>query len=328
MNSFNARTTRLLQSGISTVITPWSVTALVFGCLALPAQATESGGNSYPVGVETNMAGIMFPEGATWLMYLSHYDATDNKGNDGHDNTKLSSYHVQTDTVALRLSYVWPGVKWLGANVESRFALSVPTIELNLDIARPESLGGPIDKGGHETGLADFNVAPILLGWHGKTLHQTAGIEGYLPTGTYNKNDNVNAGHNTYQAAPFYALSWFPDDHIETSLKVRYAVNSRNNATDYKSGNEFTTEFSAGYKVLPQMSMGVQGYVYRQTTDDRQDGESVNGDGNRGSVNALGPYIHYRFTKDFSVIAKYQQDFDAKNRSEGSRIWLQTKLPF
>jgi hypothetical protein len=302
--------------------------ALALSCLSLTAQAIESNSGSYPVGVETNLSGIMFPEGATWLMYYSHYEAHDSKDNAGNNNAALAHYNLQSDTVALRLSYVWPGVKWLGANVESRFALSVPTIELDLDIARPQAFGGPIDKGGTETGLADLNIAPILFGWHGKTLHQTAGIEGYIPSGTYDKNEPVNAGHNFYQAAPFYAVTWFPTDRLEASAKFRYAFNSPNHATDYHSGNEFTTEFSAGYRVVPALSLGVQGYVYRQTTDDRLNGEAVNGDDNRGSVNALGPYFQYRFSKNFAVITKYQYEFDAKNRAEGSRLWVQAKLPF
>ncbi|MFJ2684323.1 transporter [Pseudomonas sp. NPDC087342] len=300
------------------------------GCLAIQpfAAAVESNSSSYPVGIETNFSGIMFPEGATWLAYYSHYSAADSKDNSGKNNSSLAHYNFQSDTVALRLSYVWPGVKWLGANIESRFALSVPTVELELDIARPQAFGGPIDKGGTQTGFTDLNIAPVLFGWHGKTVHQTAGIEGYIPSGTYDKDEPVNIGHNFFQAAPFYAVTWFPNEHWEASAKFRYAFNSRNQDTDYQSGNEFTTEFSAGYRVSPAFTLGIQGYVYRQTTDDQLDGESVNGNGNRGSVNALGPYFQYRFSKSFAVITKYQQEFDAKNRGEGSRLWVQMKLPF
>lgn len=72
----------------------------------------------------------------------------------------------------------------------------------------------------------------------------------------------------------------------------------------------------------------IQGYLYRQTTEDRLDGQDYNGNGNRGSANALGPYFQYRFTPSFSVITKFQQEFGVKNRGEGSRLWVQAKLPF
>ncbi len=296
-------------------------------CFHGAVSATEGNGNSYPLGVETNMSGLMFPEGLTSLLYYTHYDADEVKGNDGKDKANIARYHLKSDSVSLRLSYVWPGVKWLGANVETRVALAVPTIDLTLDVARPAPLA-PLDKGGTSTDLADLSFAPVLLGWHGKTLHQIAGVETFLATGAYDKDEPVNTGRNYYQVAPFYAATWFPSEHWEASAKLRYGINSKNEKTDYRSGDELTLEFSAGYRFTGALSAGINGYVYRQTTDDRLDGASVNGNGNRGSVDALGPYAMYRFSKDFAVVAKLQEEFEAKNKSEGTRLWLQARLPF
>jgi hypothetical protein len=36
----------------------------------------------------------------------------------------------------------------------------------------------------------------------------------------------------------------------------------------------------------------------------------------------------YIFTPKVALIAKVQFEFDARNRSEGTRVWLQMKLPF
>lgn len=296
-------------------------------CLQGPASATEGNGNSYPLGVETNMSGLMLPEGLTALLYYTHYEASHVKANDGHDNPNIARYRLKSDTVSLRLSYVWPGMKWLGANVETRAALAVPTIDLTLDVARPAPLS-PLDKGGTSTDLGDLSFAPVLLGWHAKTLHQIAGIETFLPTGTYDEDEPVNTGRNYYQIAPFYALTWLPSERWEASAKLRYGVNTRNEKTDYRSGDELTLEFSGGYRFNQALSAGINGYLYRQTTDDRLDDEAVNGNGNRGSVNAVGPYVMYRFTKDFAVVAKLQEEFGAKNKAEGTRLWLQARLPF
>lgn len=296
-------------------------------CVQGFAHATEGNGNSYPLGVETNMSGLMLPEGLTSLLYYTHYDASHVKGNNGDDNANIARYRIKSDTVSLRLSYVWPGVKWLGANVETRAALAVPTIDLTLDVARPAPLA-PLDKGGTTTDLGDLSFAPILLGWHGKTLHQTAGIETFLPTGAYDKDEPLNTGRNYYQVAPFYAVTWLPAERWEASAKLRYGINSKNDSTDYRSGDELTLEFSGGYRFTERLSAGINGYLYRQVSDDRLDGYSVNGNGNRGSVNALGPYVMYRFSKEFAVVAKWQEEFGAKNKAEGSRMWLQARLPF
>jgi hypothetical protein len=62
----------------------------------------------------------MLPEGANWLLFYQHYDAGSAKDNSGHDNPKLANFHLRLDALAPRLSYVWPGVRVFGANVETR----------------------------------------------------------------------------------------------------------------------------------------------------------------------------------------------------------------
>jgi hypothetical protein len=52
---------------------------LMLGASATAAFATEGGGNSYPIGVDNTLSGYMLPEGANWLLFYQHYDATHNK---------------------------------------------------------------------------------------------------------------------------------------------------------------------------------------------------------------------------------------------------------
>jgi hypothetical protein len=289
------------------------------------ATATENGGNSYAVGVETNFSGLMLPEGLHAFVYYSHYSASHNKDNAGTDNALLAYYKIEGNTVAGRLSYVWLGVRLLGANVETRAALPLPSLDLSLGVARSGNQG-PLDRSGSKTGFGDLQLAPLLLGWHDGALHQTAGVEGFVPTGKFDKNAPLNIGRNYWQVAPFYAATWLPD-RWQLSGKLRYAVNSKNKDTDYRSGNEFTFEYSAGYAVAPGLVLGINGYLYRQTTDDKQGGSLVNGNGNRGRVSAAGPFVSYSFTPKVTVIAKLQTESGARNRPEGTRLWLQTRIP-
>jgi hypothetical protein len=228
--------------------------------------------------------------------------------------------------VAGRLSYVWPGVRWFGATVETRVVQAVVSVNLSLGIARPPP-AGPLDRSGSRTGLADTAFSPVILGWHSPAYHQTVGLDSHLKTGSYDAARPVNTGRNHDQVAPFYALTWFPLAGAEVNAKFRYAVNSRNKATDYRSGDEASIEFSAGYRMSPAIVAGINGYVYRQTTDDTQNGATVNGNGNRGRVNVLGPYLIVNPTAKWSVIAKVQTDIDARNRPQGTRLWLQARIP-
>jgi hypothetical protein len=299
------------------------VTSLVS---ATAAMATEGGGYSYPVGVDTFYSGMMLPEGLNLLLYYSHYQASTSKDNAGNDNSKFAYYKIRSDTVSLRASYVWPGVQWLGANVETRAALPLTSLNLSLGIARRSPLT-PLDKSGDKTAQGDMSFIPIILGWHGEKFHQLTGIETYLPVGDYNVSDPVNTGRNYYQVAPFYAATWIPSPSIDLNTKIRYGINSRNKDTNYRSGNEFTLEFGGGYHFSQAITLGVNGFLYRQTTDDVQNDAAVNGNGNRGRVNAIGPYIAASLTQKISLIAKVQSEFNAVNRSQGTRVWLQMKVP-
>lgn len=290
------------------------------------ARATEGGGNSYPVGVETNYNGLMPAEGLYPYLYYAHYTATSSRDNAGHDNPALANFRLHSNVAAARLSYVWPTVRLFGATVETRIVQSVADVDLNLAIARPAALG-PLDRSGGRTGLADTSFSPIILGWHNGTYHQTVGLDTHLKVGAYGLTDRVNIGRNYYQFAPLYALTWFPTQRVDINAKLRYAINTRNKDTDYKSGNEATLEFSAGYRISPAFALGINGYLYRQTTDDVQHGIAVNGNGNRGRVNALGPYISYNFTPKIMLIIKVQSEFDARNRPQGTRLWSQIKIP-
>ena len=290
------------------------------------AIATEGGGNSYPMGVETHYNGVMLPEGLHSFAYYAHYEASRSKDNAGNDNPRLAYFRLRSDVVAGRLSYVWPGVRLFGATVETRVVQAVASVNLSLGISRPPA-AGPLDRSGSRTGLADTALSPIILGWHSPAYHQTAGIDSHLKTGTYDIAEPVNTGRNYYQLAPFYALTWFPLAGIDVNAKFRYAINSRNKATNYRSGDEASIEFGTGYRMTPVIAVGVSGYVYHQTTNDTQNGVAVNGNGNRGRVNVLGPYLIVSPNPRWSVIAKLQTDLDARNRPQGTRLWVQARIP-
>lgn len=293
---------------------------LIAAALTQPALATEGGGSVYPVGVETNFTGLMLPEGENLLLYYQHYSADQIKDNNGNNNARVTQFKSQADVLALRYSHVWRDFKIAGANVETRAVLSLPDLDLDMHLA-----AAPFDRSGKASGIGDMTLAPVLLGWHGPTLHQMAGMEVILPTGQYDKNRNVNAGRNTWQAAALYGLTWFPGAW-EASARVRYGINGRNADTDYRSGDELTLEFSGGYKFAPGWSGGLNGYLYRQVTDDVRNGNTVYG--NRASVNAIGPYVAHAFSKQASIVAKIQIESDAKNRAEGQRLWLQARYSF
>jgi len=310
------------RAGIALALTA----LLVHGGLA---QATELGGGSYPVGVELGY-GDMLPPGLYNLAYYSHAQASTLKGYSGQD-LGWARYRLTADTISYRMQYVWAATL-LGAGVESALVLPFPSIDLERQIASALP-----DMSGSRFGMTDPLLVPVRLAWKGADLNQSAALEIVAPLGAYDVNARVNTGRNYWQFAPAYALSYRPSAETVIGVKLRYGINTENHATDYRSGNELTVEYSAGYKPSSAMTFGLQGYFFRQTTDDELNEQATSatngrlfgsGAGNRGSANSIGPFLSYRVSPRFAFTLKYQQDFDVKNRAEFSRFWLQAMLPF
>jgi len=306
---------------------PWVVAALLV--CAGAADATEGGGSSYPVGVELGY-GDLLPPGFYNLGYYSHADASSIHGESGRD-LGWTKFHVRADTLSYRAQYVW-SLTLAGAGVESALVLPFPSIDLERQIAPALP-----DAGGSRTGLTDPLIIPARLAWAGTTVNQSVVLEIIAPLGAYDVGAKVNTGRNYWQFAPAYAATWRPLPQAVLAAKLRYGINTTNGATRYTSGNELTLEYSAGWKFTPELTLGVQGYFFRQTSDDLLDGEPTSaangklvgtGIGNRGSADSIGPFLGYRASPQFGLTAKLQQDFDVKNRPVFTRLWLQALLPF
>jgi hypothetical protein len=288
------------------------------------ACATELGGSSYPVGVEIAYGDMLKP-GFYQLMYYNKAHAAAIKGNAGQD-LGWARYEVNADTISYRLQYVWD-TTWMGASVESGASIPFPDIRLKRQI-----LNTSPDLGGSRTGLTDPLFFPLRMSWKGEKFNQSLNFEIIAPLGAYDVTAKVNTGRNYWQFAPLYAVTWRPGESAIFGLKFRYGMNTKNKTNNYQSGDEFTTEFSAGYKPTPQTTLGLQGYLFCQTSDDELNGQPTHlpgtGIGNRGSANAIGPFVSYVFSPRFLMVGKLQHEFDVKNRGQFDKLWLQALLPF
>ena len=224
------------------------------------AGATELGGSSYPVGVELGYGDIL-PPGLYNLGYYSHAQASSLKGNSGQD-LGWARYRLTADTISYRMQYVWDATL-LGAGAESALVLPFPSINLEKQVA--SSLP---DTSGSRFGMTDPLLVPLRLAWKGQDRQSVRGLEIVAPLGAYDVNAKVNTGRNYWQFAPAYALTYRPSDATVFGFKLRYGINTQNHATDYRSGNEFTAEYSAGYRPSAAMYVRRPG-IFLQANDGR-----------------------------------------------------------
>ena len=88
-------------------------------------------------------------------------------------------------------------------------------------------------------------------------------------------------------------------------------------------GRKFNLDYGLGYAVTPTWQVGLNGYLYKQVTDDEVNGVAVPG-GNKGQAVAVGPFIRYHPSKNFGIAFKWQHELHlVENRASGNRFFLQ-----
>jgi len=272
--------------------------------LAGPALATEGGGGAYPNGAEDFMAGALPPPGVYFKNYLTYYQASKLKDNDGNDVPIDFKLKVWADV--LRFIYV-TDTKILGAN----WAVHAFIPLVYQDVSVP---GQSDDR----FGLGDIIIDPIILGWHSRNVHVTAGLDIYIPTGSYNQDRLANTGRNYWTFEPVLGVTYLSDGGFEVSAKFMYDYNTENDDTKVQSGQEFHVDYAVGYHIGKEWIVGLNGYYYQQVTEDERDGNDA---GNKGRVFALGPAVQCNY-KNMSFTAKWQPEFEARNKPEGNKFWF------
>ncbi len=278
--------------------------AIPFGGSAL---ATEGGGSAYPNGAEDFMAGALPPPGTYFINYFNYYRATTFKDKDG--NSAMPKFDLNAYVDVLRFVHVTP-YKLFGANWAVHTL--IPLVYTDVDATSGKD---------NRSGLGDIIIDPFILGWHFKNFHVTTGLDIFLPTGSYDKNRLSNTSRNYWTFEPVLGLTYLADNGFEVSGKFMYDFNTRNNDTEYTSGQEFHVDYSVGYHLSKTWVLGVGGYYYQQTSNDEQNGIKVGTDGFKGRVIAAGPQACYNF-KNMSLTLKWQKEFEAENRPEGDNFWL------
>ncbi|ABV37339.1 conserved hypothetical protein [Shewanella sediminis HAW-EB3] len=286
------------------------LSAGVGGLLTGFASATEGGGGAYPNGAEGIMAGALPPPGFYYVNYATHYNA---------DGAQLP-VDLKLDVSANVSRFVYMTEhKLFGADYGTYMVVPLLHVSAMLDTHSP---AGTISS--TESGLGDIAFSPLVLAWHSKNWHVATGLEFVVPTGDYDKHNLANLGRNYWTIEPVFAATYITDYGLELSGKFMYDFNTENSDTDYKSGQEFHVDYAVAYHTGP-WTLGVGGYVYKQTTSDSGAGVT-DPDGNKGQVLAIGPSVKYDLA-GLSIEAKYQEEIWVENRPEGNKLWLKMSLP-
>ncbi len=289
------------------------------------ADATESGGTSKALGVDTVMAGVMPPPGLNITNFTAFYTADRTLDSDGNARANLSNFDLFVFADVLRLRYVFPNVTFLGANIEARVGYTLlSTADVEFDVRTPRGLIHREDS----TLNSGDSLVGLILGWHGKKFHQMFGPELFIPSGKFSDDRLTNTSRGYFSIGPSYWFTWFPTEQLEVSAAIIYLFNFENPDTNYLSGQELSMDYNLAYAIARDWQVGVSGYAYKQITDDERSDVTV-ADGNRGQAVAFGPALRWHpHGKNYGLTLKWQHEELIENRTKGERFFIQAMMQF
>jgi hypothetical protein len=287
--------------------------------LSSAAQATENGGSVYPVGAETVLPGMM-PSPHESGLYTFHLVYTANEMDDGSGKSLPIDFKLRVFANAVKIEHNW-GVPVLGGNLESMFA--VPVLYEGLRVGGSPASSDKYNK----FGVSNCLLVPLGVTYHKGNWHGFIQGDFYTPGAPYDKTAVLNIGQHHLAAGPTGAFTYLgPKAKWEASSKMDLIFNFTDGATSYRSGDELTWEYTGMRAVSKKAAVGVNGYLYKQLTDDQQSGTAVAG-GNRGRDLAVGPEFRYFFGEHKAFAFKYTRDTLVENKPRGNSFWFQLGIP-
>ena len=116
----------------------------------------------------------------------------------------------------------------------------------------------------------------------------------------------------------------------EVSLTAGYLINTENQRTDYRSGNEFHLDYLVAQHFSPRLAVGFPAYWYKQMSgDDARFLRSFNLGRFRGESAGVGLAMLFKpkiSGKDVNLTLKWVHDVYAWRRIEGSEMMFAVAL--
>ncbi|HWR31773.1 MAG TPA: transporter [Negativicutes bacterium] len=289
---------------------------LLLCCLVLgprTAGATEGGSSYYFPGSSTTFVTAVTPEPgfmvADQVLYFKGYASKAVLR--GHVNLELDSsavYNYMAGFYTFKKP-VFGGRLQIGAAIPS-------TGNVNVNVSADSTLGSR-NLSGNSNGFGD-TVASASLYWKKSDIFYKLTQSVYIPTGAYTAGNIANVGRNYWAFDTSLAMTWMNKKGTEISITPGILINTKNQGTDYQSGNEFHIDVAVNQFLKPNVAVGLHGYYYSQMSDDSGSGAVLGGF--RGRSLGFGPAILWmpKFGKgNLSVVAKWLRDVDDTNRMHG-----------
>jgi hypothetical protein len=194
------------------------------------------------------------------------------------------------------------------------------------------ALGG-LQIGNSVSGLGDLTLVPVLLGWKADDWQYDFLMPIYAPTGSYQTGRLGNTGLNYWTVDPIVGVAYSNTrSGLTAAAHLGYAINTENDATQYKSGNVLHLD-TAVQQILPlgsgMATVGLEAWYFQQLTCDSGAGATLGCF--KGRTAGIGPvlgYIQPIGNEKLLFELKWLPELNTENRLKGDYVWLKMVYTF
>jgi len=274
------------------------------------------GGSSFMDGFGRTDPGFVYQQ----YLQIEGYDAINDAN--GHSLPTFQGVGINVVTSLNQFIYVSPFHVLGGAlGVDAL----LPVVDLNAAFApmSPEKLtayrGAAL---GDLTWGPFLQIPPVTLGG-GMVFAERFEFDVISPTGQSNRADNINPSSGFWSLNPFWAITLLPTPNTELSTRLNYLHNFENGdpaggAAPFRAGDAVWANFTASYKVLPTLNVGLNGYYFQQIQND-----TLNGQPSPRSETAnlsLGPGLMYQPRQHDTFFANAYLPVIERNTTSGFHL--------
>ncbi len=314
------------------------VSALAFARVEY-ARAEEGAGGHYISGATASFADAL--PGRPTLAVANYFMYYNGSASGQFPFAGLIAFDLHSRAYAnSALALYETPLKLLGGDYTVGLAIPFVRVEVEGKITTPS--GNTIQKSDTATGLGDMTLYPFMLGWKKGDLKTDVRVGIYAPTGSYEKGRLANLGKNYWTFEPVVSASWLSSKiGLEVSAFAGLDFSTRNDATDYQSGDVFHLDATVAQHLplarLGVIGVGANGFYYQQISDDSGPLTQARGPlaqtlgGLRGRTVGVGPDVSF-ITKigktDLVAEVKWLPELSVENRVKGDLVWLKLGLAF
>lgn len=284
-----------------------------------------------------NLGGTSFYDGFAGLpgfsfqQYLKFTSASSIRNNSGKEIKDFDNPKINVTSLINQLSYYSPNT--IGAGAHLGWNIIVPIVSLDGDFGS----NGPQLKD-NATGVGDVTTGPLvqfdpIVDEHGRPIFvQRLALDVLLPVGKYDEHKDLNQGSNFYSINPYWAATWMPAPRWEVSWRLHYLQNFKNKdpasssvqlfegqpVRDTQAGKAAWINFTASYEVIPNVSVGLNGYYFKQISDDEVNGHRLAD--SREKVLGIGPGVFWKVGDGDGVWFNTYRETEVENRARNDYV--------